>query len=302
SACCETSYPELSPQSFSFNSPQGMCPECSGLGTRVGMDPDLVVPDRDLSIDEGAVAPWGEEISQKDTGWGNGVRLQVLRKLKVPLDRPWKKLSRKHQDAVLFGTGEKRYQVEWKAKTGGGTLNVRWEGLMPRLFRRMSESKSERAKQYYSQFLGTAECPSCRGARLRAESAAVRIAKKTLVEVSALTVRDARRFFGEMGLVGSDAEIAGEVLKEVQSRLGFLDKVGLSYLSLDRPGPTLSGGESQRIRLASQVGSELTGVIYVLDEPSIGLHQRDNDRLIQTLHQMRDIGNTVVVVEHDEDT
>lgn len=301
-ACCGRSYPELSPQSFSFNSPQGMCPECSGLGTRVGMDPDLVVPDKTLTIDEGAVLPWGDEISKKDSGWGNGVRLQILRKMRVPLNKPWNKLSKKHREALLLGTGEKRYQVEWKAKTGGGTLNVRWEGLMPRLFRRMTESKSERAKQYYSQFLGTAECGACQGARLRAESAAVRVAGKTLVEVSALTVRDALGFFSEMGLVGSDAEIAGEVLKEVQSRLGFLDRVGLSYLSLDRPGPTLSGGEAQRIRLASQVGSELTGVIYVLDEPSIGLHQRDNDRLIQTLIQMRDIGNTVVVVEHDEDT
>ena len=302
SACCGRSYPELSPQSFSFNNPQGMCPDCSGLGTRVGMDADRIVPDRTLSIDEGAVLPWGEEVSKKDTGWGNGVRLQVLQQLKVPLNQPWSKLSRKHRDALLMGTGEKRYQVEWKAKSGGGTLNVRWEGLLPRMLRRMAESKSERAKQYYSQYLGTARCSTCNGARLRPESEAVKLGKKSLVEVSALTVSDALEFFRTLGLRGSDATIAGEVLKEVQSRLGFLDKVGLKYLSLDRPGPSLSGGESQRIRLASQVGSELTGVIYVLDEPSIGLHQRDNDRLIETLLQMRDIGNTVVVVEHDEDT
>jgi excinuclease ABC subunit A len=302
SACCGQSYPELSPQSFSFNSPQGMCPDCSGLGTRVGMDPNLVVPNKELSIDDGAVIPWGEEVSAKDSGWGNGVRLQVLRKLKVPLDRPWRKLSEKHRDAILFGTGERRYQVEWKAKSGGGTLNVRWEGLMPRLLRRMSESKSDQAKQHYSKYLGTALCPTCKGARLRPESEAVRVGNKSLVEISSLIVRDARSFFENLKLSGSAAEISGEVLKEVQSRLGFLDRVGLSYLSLDRPGPSLSGGESQRIRLASQVGSELTGVIYVLDEPSIGLHQRDNDRLIKTLIQMRDIGNTVVVVEHDEDT
>lgn len=302
SACCGRSYPELSPQSFSFNNPQGMCPDCSGLGTRVGMDPALVVPDKSLSIDEGAVAPWGEGVSLKDSGWGNGVRLQILRKMKIPLQKPWKSLSKVQRDAVLYGTGEKRYQVEWKAKTGGGTFNVRWEGLMPRLMRRMQESKSERARQHYSQFLGTAQCASCGGARLRAESAAVRVAQKTLVEVSSLTVKDALGFFSGLNLKGSDAEIAGEILKEVQNRLGFLDRVGLSYLSLDRPGPSLSGGEAQRIRLASQVGSELTGVIYVLDEPSIGLHQRDNDRLIKTLLQMRDIGNTVVVVEHDEDT
>jgi excinuclease ABC subunit A len=303
SACCGRSYPDLSPQNFSFNSPQGMCPDCSGLGTRVGMDPDLVIPNKSLTLDEGAISAWGADISKKDTGWGNGIRLQILRKLKVPLNKPWNKLSKQQRDAVLFGTGEKRYQVEWKAKSGGGgNLHVRWEGVMPLLLRRMSESKSERAKEYYSQYLGTARCTTCLGGRLRPESAAVRIFDKTLVDVGALTVRDALTFFSSLALTGSSAEIAGEVLKEVRSRLGFLDRVGLSYLSLDRPGPSLSGGEAQRIRLASQVGSELTGVIYVLDEPSIGLHQRDNDRLISTLHQMRDIGNTVVVVEHDEDT
>ena len=301
-ACCGRSYPELTPQSFSFNNPQGMCPDCSGLGTRVGMDPDLIVPDKVLTIDEGAIAPWGTEISQKDSGWGNGMRLQILKKMKIPLDKPWNKLSPAHRDAILHGTGEKRYQVEWKAKTGGGTLQVRFEGLVPRLLRRMAESKSERAKQQYAQYLGTAVCPTCKGARLRTESVAVRVAGRSLTDVSALTVKDAVAFFSQLKLTGSDATIAAEVLKEVNSRLGFLGHVGLNYLSLDRPGPTLSGGEAQRIRLASQVGSELTGVIYVLDEPSIGLHQRDNEKLIGTLFAMRDIGNTVVVVEHDEDT
>lgn len=301
-ACCGRSYPELTPQSFSFNNPAGMCPDCSGLGTRMGMDPDLIIPNQSLTIDEGAVAPWGTDVSKKDTGWGNGVRLQILQKMKVPLNKPWNKLSKATRDAVLFGTGDKRYQVEWKAKTGGGTLHVKYEGLVPRLLRRMGESQSERAKQYYAQFMGTALCPTCAGARLRIESAAVKVAGQSLTEVSALTVKDAIAFFAGLKLKGSDATIASEVLKEVQSRLGFLGHVGLSYLSLDRPGPTLSGGEAQRIRLASQVGSELTGVIYVLDEPSIGLHQRDNERLIGTLLAMRDIGNTVVVVEHDEDT
>ncbi|HXS19429.1 MAG TPA: excinuclease ABC subunit UvrA, partial [Polyangiaceae bacterium] len=301
-ACCGRSYPELSPQSFSFNNPLGMCPECSGLGTRVGMDPELIVPDKSLTIDQGAVVPWGNDVSKKDSGWGNGMRLQILKKLKIPLNQPWNKLSRTHRDAILFGTGDKRYQVEWKAKTGGGTFQVRFEGLVPRLLRRMAESQSEKAKQHYSQYLGTATCPACRGARLRAESAAVRVSQHTLTQVSALTVKDAIGFFGGLKLSGSDATIASEVLKEVRGRLEFLSHVGLGYLSLDRPGPTLSGGEAQRIRLASQVGSELTGVIYVLDEPSIGLHQRDNERLIGTLLSMRDIGNTVVVVEHDEDT
>lgn len=301
-ACCGRSYPELTPQSFSFNNPVGMCPECSGLGTRVGMDPELIVPDKSLTIDQGAVAPWGSDVSKKDSGWGNGMRLQILKKLKIPLNQPWNKLSKTHRDAILFGTGDKRYQVEWKAKTGGGTFQVRFEGLVPRLLRRMGESQSEKAKQHYSQYLAAATCPACQGARLRAESAAVRVNQHTLTQVTALTVKDAIVFFAGLKLSGSDATIAVEVLKEVRGRLEFLSHVGLSYLSLDRPGPTLSGGEAQRIRLASQVGSELTGVIYVLDEPSIGLHQRDNERLIGTLLSMRDIGNTVVVVEHDEDT
>ncbi len=301
-SCCGKSYPELTPQAFSFNNPQGMCPDCNGLGTRAAMDVDKVIPNKELSIDEGAVVPWGPDVSAKDTGWGNGSRWQILQQLKVPLDRPWHKLSDKHRQAVLYGTGDKRYQVKWEMERGQGTVEMRWEGVIPRLLRRLSDSKSEKAKAYFQEFLGTASCTTCGGSRLRTESAAVRVADKTLVELGRLTVRDCREFFDSLALTGSAAEIAGEVLKEVQSRLGFLDRVGLGYLSLERPGPSLSGGEAQRIRLASQVGSELTGVIYVLDEPSIGLHQRDNDRLIATLHRMRDIGNTVVVVEHDEDT
>jgi excinuclease ABC subunit A len=300
--CCGRSFPELSPQSFSFNSPQGMCPTCSGLGTQATMDPQLIVPNQDLTIDEGAIALWGAQVSKKDSGWGNGSRLQILRQLGVPFDKPWKKIPKAIQTAVLHGTGEKRYRVEWKGKSGGGTFQMRFEGLIPTMMRRMAESKSDSSREHYSQFMGTAICESCGGARLRKESALVKIQKTSLVDLCALTVAQACAFMNELKLPGSQAQIAAEVLKEVQARLGFLDRVGLGYLSLDRPGPTLSGGESQRIRLASQVGSELTGVTYVLDEPSIGLHQRDNDRLIGTLLRMRDIGNTVVVVEHDEDT
>lgn len=301
-SCCGSSFPELSPQSFSFNNPQGMCPDCSGLGTRMTIDPALVVPNPELSLDEGAVVPWGEQISKKDSGWSNGTRLQMLGQLKIPLNRPWSKLSVKHKEQILFGSGERRFQVEWKAKSGGGTLQMRNEGVIPRILRRMAESQSENARRYYQQFMGSAQCESCRGARLRAESRAVKINGSSLPEVSELTVRAACEFFESLELHGAARSIAAEVLKEVRARLGFLDRVGLSYLSLDRSGPTLSGGEAQRIRLASQVGSELTGVTYVLDEPSIGLHQRDNERLIGTLERMRDIGNTVVVVEHDEDT
>ncbi len=301
-ACCGRSYPELTPQAFSFNNPQGMCPDCSGLGTRVAMDPARIVPNTSKTIDEGAIVPWGEGVSKKNTGWENGTRLQILKQLGVPLNKPWNKLTTKQRDLVLWGTGEKRYAVRWEGENSQGTLNMRWEGVIPRMMRRFSESKSERAKTYYQGFVGNAECPTCRGTRLRRESAAVRVAGRSLTELGRLTVRDCHEFFEGLQLAGSARHIAGEVLKEVQSRLGFLDRVGLGYLSLDRAGPSLSGGEAQRIRLASQVGSELTGVIYVLDEPSIGLHQRDNDRLIATLVQMRDIGNTVVVVEHDQDT
>ena len=301
-ACCGRSFPGLTPQHFSFNSPQGMCPDCLGLGTRVAMDPGRIIVDTTLSLDEGAVAPWGVDISKKDKGWGNGTRLQILRALDIPLDKPYAKLSKKLKNALLHGTGEKRYEVTWESKSGSGTLKVRWEGLLPRLMRRMGESKSERAKRFYSQYLGTTPCQTCKGKRLRHESAHVLLHKTSLPDLSSFTVRKAREFFENIKLTKSEEKIATEVLKEVKSRLLFLERVGLTYLSLDRPGPSLSGGESQRIRLASQVGSELTGVIYVLDEPSIGLHQRDNDRLIQTLTEMRDIGNTVVVVEHDEDT
>lgn len=301
-ACCGRSYPSLSPQSFSFNHPQGMCPDCSGLGTRGTMDPERVVPRPELSLDEGAILPWGQEISAKDTGWENGTRLQILKQLKIPLDRPWNRLTQKQRELVLYGTGERRYSVNWEGSSGSGTLQMRWEGVIPRMFRRLTESQSEKARQFYTQFLTTTRCPTCQGHRLRPESTAVTIQGRSLAEVNSCTVRDALQFFSALQLSTQDQLIAQEVLKEIQARLGFLTRVGLGYLSLDRPGPSLSGGEAQRIRLASQVGSELTGVIYVLDEPSIGLHQRDNDRLIQTLETMRDLGNTVVVVEHDEDT
>jgi excinuclease ABC subunit A len=300
-AACGLSFPELTPQSFSFNSPQGMCVECNGLGSRVEIDPELVVPDDALSLDEGAIKPWGPEVSTK-TGWVHGFRGQICQHLGIDVDRPWRKLPRRQRDLLLWGAGERVFRVRWSGKSGQGTLEMRWEGVIPRLTRRFKQTGSERAKRWYARFIGDARCAGCGGARLRPESAAVRVGGSTIVEVSALTVDEARRFFRELRLRGAARQIAAEVLKEIRGRLDFLVAVGLGYLSLDRAGPTLSGGESQRIRLASQVGSELTGVIYILDEPSIGLHQRDNRRLLATLERMRDIGNTVVVVEHDEET
>ncbi len=300
-AACGLSYPELTPQSFSFNSPQGMCVECNGLGSRVEIDPELVVPDESLSLDGGAIKPWGPEVSTK-TGWVHGFRGQICQKLGIEMNRPWRKLPKRQRDLLLWGAGERVFRVRWSGKSGHGTLDMRWEGVIPRLTRRFKKTGSERAKRWYARFIGDARCQGCGGARLRPESAAVRMGGSTIVEVSALTVDEARRFFRELRLRGAARQIATEVLKEICGRLDFLVAVGLGYLSLDRAGPTLSGGESQRIRLASQVGSELTGVIYILDEPSIGLHQRDNRRLLATLERMRDIGNTVVVVEHDEET
>jgi len=298
---CGISFPELTPQSFSFNSPQGMCVDCNGLGSRVEIDPDLVIPNPGLSINDGAIKPWGAEVADQ-TGWGSGFRSQVCEQIGIDLDKPFRKLTTRQRDLLLHGAGERRFHVKWEGKTGKGAFDMAWEGVLPRLMRRFMQSGSERAKRWYGQWIGNTRCSTCNGERLRPESAAVKMGGTTIVQVSSFTVEEARAFFRDLKLKGTALQIAAEVLKEIRNRLDFLGSVGLGYLSLDRAGPTLSGGESQRIRLASQVGSELTGVIYILDEPSIGLHQRDNRRLLDTLLRMRDIGNTVVVVEHDEET
>jgi excinuclease ABC subunit A len=298
---CGISFPELTPQSFSFNSPQGMCSECNGLGSRVEIDPQLVIPDDGLSLDQGAVKPWGKEISKK-ASW-SGLRTQILKQLGIPFDVPIRALAKRQRELLLHGAGDREFRVQWKGKEGGkASFVLAWEGALPRLMRRFRETTSESAKRWYGQFLGDTQCSACGGVRLRPESAAVRVGGKSIVELSALTIEGARQFLADLALEGAAREIAAELLKEIRGRLDFLAAVGLSYLSLDRAGPSLSGGESQRIRLASQVGSELTGVIYILDEPSIGLHQCDNRRLLDTLLRLRDIGNTVVVVEHDEET
>ncbi len=295
---CGISFPSLSPQAFSFNSPQGMCHDCNGLGTQVAFDPDLVIPDKDLTLREGCLKPVGR-IDDDRNSMGAVFHRQVFNYLKIPMDKPWRKLTKNQQKTVLYGTGEKRYKINWGSH---GTSQSRYEGLLNRLMRRFRNTRSEGMKRWYSQFLANTPCTTCNGVRLRAESAAVRVGDATIVDVSSWTIDRTYEFFMTLNLPGAAGEIATEVLKEICNRLGFLNSVGLSYLSLDRLGPSLSGGESQRIRLASQVGSELSGVIYILDEPSIGLHQRDNEKLLATLCRMRDIGNTVVVLEHDEDT
>jgi excinuclease ABC subunit A len=290
---CGLSFPELTPASFSFNSPLGMCPDCNGLGTRPEMDPDLIVPDQRRTIREGAVEPWATGMV-KGEGWTAEFVEQFARAFKVDLDTPWEKLSKRERDVVLNGSGGKSFSVRgWK---------MEWEGMVHKLMRSFRTTHSEAMRKYYQKFFSPRPCTSCSGERLRLEARSVRVHATTIVELSRLTVGDARTFLAGLQLLPHEEPVARELLREIQSRLGFLVDVGLGYLTLERSATTLSGGESQRIRLASQMGSELTGVIYILDEPSIGLHQRDNGKLLGTLKRLRDLGNSVIVVEHDEET
>jgi excinuclease ABC subunit A len=278
---CGISLPEISPRMFSFNNPFGACPDCSGIGTRYEIDPDRLVPNHARSLSAGALAPWaGRESSQfRQT-------LQALAKrYRVDLDVPWGKLKKSARDVVLFGD-----------KDGG------FDGVVAMLERRYRESSSEDIRRDIELFMAERPCPTCGGARLRRESLAIKIAGRSLFDVVRDTIKESARFFEGLTLSERDATIARRVLKEIRERLGFLMNVGLDYLTLDRPAATLSGGEGQRIRLATQIGSGLVGVLYILDEPSIGLHQRDNRRLLETLKRLRDLGNTVLVVEHDEET
>jgi excinuclease ABC subunit A len=300
-ARCAIGLPELSPQSFSFNSPLGMCPTCNGLGRRMEMDPDLVVPDPGLSIREGAIEPWAS-IMERGDGWNYNIFLALHEEYGIDLEKPFRELPAAHRDLVLYGSGSRRVRVQWASRHGQGSFALRFEGVLNTMMRRFTETKSEAMRQYYQRYFSDAPCSDCGGDRLRPESRAVRVAGSSIVEVARMSVAAAARHFAALGLAGNDAIVAAEIAKEINARLGFLQSVGLDYLTLDRAGPTLSGGEAQRIRLASQLGSELSGVMYVLDEPSIGLHQRDNLRLIATLKKLRDNGNTVIVVEHDAET
>jgi excinuclease ABC subunit A len=296
---CKTSLPELTPQALSYNSPLGMCPDCSGLGTRLEVDATLIVPDPSLTIDEGAIEPWRNVAA--DSGWTSRIVGALCKELKIPRDKPWKKLTERQRKDLLEGTGERRIGVEWSGKHSQGSWAMRWEGLEKQILRRFESTSSEQMRDKYRKYLREAPCHGCGGVRLRPEARSVFLAKTSLVDVLSKSISDAAAFFDGLRLEGAHALIAEEVLKEIRHRLGFLLDVGLEYLTLNRATATLSGGEAQRIRLASQLGSELSGVIYILDEPSIGLHQRDNERLIKTLERLRDLGNTVIVVEHDAD-
>ncbi|HUJ24525.1 MAG TPA: excinuclease ABC subunit UvrA, partial [Myxococcales bacterium] len=301
------SFPELAPHSFSFNNPLGMCHECNGLGTRPEMDPDLIVPDVTKTIKGGAVEPWTHAL-EKQGGWTFRMIESLSQSFKVPLDKPWKDLPRETRELLLYGSGDQTMSIRWSEGGRTGTYRTSFEGIIPTLMRRFKETVSESMRKHYLRYFSDKACSACKGERLRQESRAVTIGDvgdapgKSIVAVSRMTIEQAVDFMKSLPLQGNDKVVAAELLKEIGNRLRFLLDVGLGYLTLDRPGPTLSGGESQRIRLASQMGSELTGVIYILDEPSIGLHQRDNARLLATLKRLRDLGNSVIVVEHDEET
>ncbi|MBX7057154.1 MAG: excinuclease ABC subunit UvrA [Leptospirales bacterium] len=284
---CGASLPELSPRLFSFNSPQGACQKCDGLGQLLEFDEELVVPDPELSLMEGAIAPWG--------GSYNSWRLETIHDLANELNfdahRPFGKLAERVRQIILHGS-----------EGQNGKRGIEFEGVIPNLTRRYRETKSDDMRLWMERFMGERPCPDCRGKRLRPEALAVRFHNETIDRVTELTVSRLSHFFDSIHIKPEEELIVGRVLKEIQQRLGFLNNVGVGYLNLSRTAGTLSGGEAQRIRLATQIGSALMGVLYILDEPSIGLHQRDNDRLLATLKNLRDMGNTVIVVEHDEDT
>jgi excinuclease ABC subunit A len=291
---------EVEPRSFSFNSPFGACPECTGIGTELEVDPELVVPDDDLSLADGAIAPWASGSGASE--YFQRVMHALSEELSFSMATPWRALPKRAKEALLHGRNHKVH-VRYRNRFGRErSYSTGFEGVIPFVKRRHSETDSEWSRERYEGYMREVPCPVCKGARLKPESLAVLVGGKSIAEVSALAIADAARFFGTVDFTERERQIASRVIKEIDARLGFLLDVGLDYLSLDRPAGTLSGGEAQRIRLATQIGSGLVGVLYVLDEPSIGLHQRDNHRLIETLTRLRDLGNTLIVVEHDEDT
>jgi excinuclease ABC subunit A len=296
-ADCGLSMEELSPRMFSFNNPYGACPECSGLGTKMEIDPELVIPDRSKSIAEGAIVPGGMSTSyyfQALTCLGEVYGFNI--------NTPVNKLSETQLKAILFGTGSEKIHYRLEKENRSHSFDAPFEGLINNLARRYKETNSEWMREEIESFMSTTPCPKCHGARLKPESLAVTVGDTSIYNVTRMTVKEALKFFEGLALTERELIIGRQVMKEIRERLGFLVNVGLNYLTLDRAAGTLSGGESQRIRLATQIGSSLVGVLYILDEPSIGLHQRDNKRLIATLEKLRDLGNTLIVVEHDEET
>jgi excinuclease ABC subunit A len=291
--------PELEPRVFSFNSPHGACPRCTGLGSQMEIDPELIVPDPSLSIGEGAILPW----SASSSNYYEEITQAIADRYEIDLETPWEDLSEEERDLFLYGTDGERIYISYRNRYGRKrSYTTRFEGIVPNLERRYRETDSDHSRERIEEYMSVRPCPECGGARLRPESRAVTVAGISLSEFTKLSARRALQWVRGVELSEVDRQISRLVLREIEERLGFLDSVGVGYLSMDRAAATLSGGEAQRIRLATQIGSSLVGVLYILDEPSIGLHQRDNARLIGTLERLRDLGNTVIVVEHDEGT
>jgi excinuclease ABC subunit A len=295
---CGIGFEAPSPQLFSFNSPTGMCMTCDGMGTSYDFDPDLLVPDPSLSFYDPCIAP----MRHRPGRWRRHIYKGVAQYVGFDIDLPWKKLPQKARDALLYGTGDAHITYEWRVGRRAWKHGGTFEGVIAELKSKYKSAKADFVREYYEQFMRQRPCEPCGGARLNPQARAVRVGGLNLSELCARSIREARAFFDALELTPTEALIATEVLKEVRGRLEFLSNVGLDYLTLERTAPTLSGGESQRIRLAAQIGCGLVGVLYVLDEPSIGLHPRDNQQLLASLQRLRDMGNTVIVVEHDEET
>ncbi len=304
---CNTSLLPIEPRNFSFNSPHGACTECSGLGTKLEIDQDLVIPNKKLTIAQGAIRPWAR--TRANQSWYVRILEQVGKKHGFSVNEPLEKFNKKQLAILLYGTGEKKYTMDIESSSFSGEYATHFEGVIPNLERRYKDTESDYVRGEIERYMRVLKCPACQAKRLNPQSLAVKVADKNINEVTNLTVNEAIPFFKKLSssshnttLTDREQKISKQILKEIISRLQFLQNVGLEYLTLDRPAATLSGGEAQRIRLATQIGSALVGVLYILDEPSIGLHQKDNHKLIKTLQHLRDLGNTVIVVEHDEDT
>jgi excinuclease ABC subunit A len=309
---CGISFGELEPRNFSFNSPHGACPECTGLGTTMEFDPELILPNRDLTIAQGAIVPW-MKTGMENSKWYSAMLEAVAERYHFSLDTPIRNLSSEAISILLYGNNSEKVKVKYSSRAGRArTYDVNFEGVIPNLKRRHSQTQSDYVREDIERYMATRPCPTCKGQRLRPEILAVTVNDSSIIDVTRMPIREAEAWFSTLNVDPASADdaplstreflIARQILKEICERLGFLLDVGLDYLTLERSANTLSGGEAQRIRLATQIGSSLQGVLYVLDEPSIGLHQRDNAKLIRTLERLRDIGNTLIVVEHDEDT
>lgn len=298
---CGFSFPELSPRMFSFNNPFGACPECSGIGYLMKMDPDLIIPDKNKTLYDGVKA-FGSSVMKRADTMAKMYFESIGRHYGVDISVPIKKLPKDFLDRILYGTGSEVIDFEFESSAGRRKFSTPFEGVLPTLDRRHNETKSQGMRDFYEMYMSNSECPKCKGARLKPEILSVKIGDKNINDLTDMSIKNIKEFLNNVELTKTQTMIADMILKEIDKRLQFLIDVGLEYLTLSRSAGTLSGGEAQRIRLATQIGSGLTGVLYILDEPSIGLHQRDNDKLLATLKKLRDLGNTLIVVEHDEDT